>query len=1008
VHSFVPLSAHRNLWHAFLDAAAANPDGEAFVGPQAAVDYRTLAGDATRLAGRLRFRGIGRGDRVAIEMPVGVDFVTGVLAVLATGAAYVPIDVTTPGNRRERILEDARPALVLREIDAVPDGSPISSDLPGVVGDDPAYVIYTSGSTGVPKGVVVPARGIGNLLAAFQARAPLAPGARYSWWTSPGFDVSVYEMWSALTDGGTVVPVPEDIRRDAEAVLNYLARQRIDSAYLPAQILASYGDRLQGGLPAPRLRRLLTGVEPIPLGHLVALRRLVPDMVVINGYGPTETTVCATLYTVPDAASDPQQRTPIGRVIEGNRGFVVDEHLVPVAPGCPGELCIAGTQVALGYLHDPERTAERFVPALDGDGLMYRTGDLVVADASGDFTFLGRLDDQIKVDGVRIEPAETEMVMRHQPEVADVAVLPWPAGRGAPAVLTAFVVPTPAAQRPGDPWRDLRARLADELPAQAVPRRFVKLARIPMTSDGKLDRGALPRPAQSATRPPRTPFEQAVLRACRTVLPAVPPDALAHAFTALGGESLRAARLATALQRDVGRAVTAGHVLSAPTLADLAADLTELAPANDASHTSKDQSGPVPLTAGQLGIWASEVAGRSPGAFHEGVALELTGMADATQLAGCLSTILNRRPILRARVDDRSMALTADTPPVVAHVWEPEPGETAEDAWQRMLLALHHPRFNLDSGPLVRAAVLRAGLDAVRLLLVWHHLVVDAWSVQVLLADLAAALAGSMPPDGLDTGYAGYARQQRDFLDSPDGRRAVQEAADRVHAWLPPRPTDVRPAAATSQVVEFAVGAKRWRAVRACARRTATTTFAVTLAALLRPLCELADTGGRFALAVADRDEAADTDVVGHLLTTVPFGPRQDTEQRAADAGADLQQATDTIRAGQAMARVPFPSLMAALRLRDPQMIAPLVLAWDHDPAVTLSIPGYTARTIPVRPLGTRWPWTVVFYDGDERGLSGRIEFPRDVRVDQVQRFVASIEPLLAAFVDAVDGERQP
>jgi amino acid adenylation domain-containing protein len=1010
-----------NLWEAFVEVSRHHPDRPAVIGPGDAVGYRRLAGAAASLADRLADRNVGEGDIVAIAVPVGPSFVVGALAALALGAAYLPIDVSAPVNRNAWILEHARPALVLTPGDVDTGPSEASADpgrhVPATGDDDPAYVIYTSGSTGRPKGVVVAARGVHNLLAAFERRAPLGLGARHSWWTSPGFDVSVYEMWNALLSGGTLIPVPDTSRRDIDATLDFLAGQRIDSTYLPPQFLTALRERVTAvGKPVPPLRRLLTGVEPIALGLLVDLRSHLPGAVVINGYGPTETTVCATLYVVRGPCDEPGQRAPIGTVIEGNVGFVLDERLEPVAPGQPGELCVAGRGLALGYLRDPERTAERFVPVPAasgiGSGLMYRTGDLVVADATGELTFLGRLDDQLKVDGVRIEPAETEAAMRGIEGVSDVAVLGRPTIPGGPSVLTAFVVLADAGADLGnrdDPWTEIRTRLCDELPAQAVPRRFVAVDRIPMTSDGKLDRAALPQFHDLPARAAQNDDERVVEAHCRVLLRHAPVSLLDFGFTELGGDSLLAARLAIALRAVTGRAVTAAGILEARTLAGLAAALSSLpeAPADvpfGAGRRGAEEP-EVPLTAGQAGIWAAEMSGAAaPGAFHESVAVELTGDIDARRVTQALDAVLNRHPVFRGHVDEDWIRFVAGGEPVSAESRSTAPGQTVDQAWRDLLEEFQRPAFDLGKGPLVRAAVLAGAPGGVRILIVWHHIVVDAWSARVVLAELMDVLNGGEAPPDEEHGYAAYAHRQQRRLDSPEGKAAVRSAGDRVRAWSRPGDVELTPAPPDPCMVqELSAGPEVWGRVRDAARRNGTTTFAVTLAALLDPLRRIADTGGSFALAVADRDETADADAAGYFLTTVPFGPLPENgHDRPAWASDALRRAGEVIAEARTLAGIPFPSLMAELGLRDARPIAPLVVAWHPEPTVTLSVPGCAVRSLDVAPLAARWPWTVLLTDRGDLGLSGRIEFPRGAPGTLVTDFGLRLESTLDAFVRAL------
>ncbi|MFI5757210.1 condensation domain-containing protein [Streptomyces sp. NPDC051569] len=347
-----------------------------------------------------------------------------------------------------------------------------------------------------------------------------------------------------------------------------------------------------------------------------------------------------------------------------------------------------------------------------------------------------------------------------------------------------------------------------------------------MTPDGKLDRSALPQPHSWPARPPRNANEQAVEEACRAVLRETPSSVLDVGFAELGGDSLQAAQLSAALRTTVGRAVTAGHVLAATTLADLAAEITTL-PAITAPVDERRVVDAVPLTPGQAGIRIAELTSTSPGAFHEAVAVELTGEVDPDQIARELTAVLNRHAVFLGRIDDATMQFVTDGAPLSVTVQPVAPDEAVDDAWQKALAALHRPAFDLGRGPLVRAVVLSAP-HTVRLLLVWHHIVVDAWSARIVLEELAAALAGNTPRGPVEHGHAHYARRQRLYLASADGKLALQAAADRVRGWLPKGEGEARPAQESCQLQELSVGSQVWDKVRECARRNGTTTFAVT------------------------------------------------------------------------------------------------------------------------------------------------------------------------------------
>ncbi|MBC3843059.1 amino acid adenylation domain-containing protein [Streptacidiphilus sp. 4-A2] len=273
-----------------------------------------------------------------------------------------------------------------------------------------AYVIHTSGSTGRPKGVMVEHRSVLNLIDDLHRRAPLPDGFSGSWWCSPDFDVAVWEQWAPLVSGGSLVTVPETERLDVHGFLSFLGRAGVNSAYVPPSFLPGLRDRLRRDPGAVgHLRRILVGVEPIPLRLLQELRALRPELLIVNGYGPAETTICCTLYAVPPGPGDSEQRTPIGTAVAGNELLILDAEGRPAADGV-GELVVSGTGVARGYLTAEAAQHRRFGYAEGRRS--YRTGDLVRRLPDGNLEYLGRVDRQLKVRGYRVEPAESGAALR--------------------------------------------------------------------------------------------------------------------------------------------------------------------------------------------------------------------------------------------------------------------------------------------------------------------------------------------------------------------------------------------------------------------------------------------------------------------------------------------------------------------------------------------------------------------------------------------------------------------
>jgi amino acid adenylation domain-containing protein len=579
------------------------------------ITYAGLDARARGLAWRLRRLGVGPESRVALCLPRGAEAVVAILGVLKAGAAYVPLDPAYPAERLAFMLADSRAAVLIadgrtRDALAVPAGVRVlavdDGDAAGGRDDDPdaevpdgglAYVIYTSGSTGTPRGVMVAHRGVLSLLADFQSRVPLGEGDRASVWTSVSFDVSVYEIFAPLLAGATLCIPPEEVRLQADAFIAWMADERVSSAYLPPFFLREYREWVERNPGRAALRRLLVGVEPIPEARLAAIARAVPGLAVINGYGPTEATVCSTLYGVP-ADADDERPAPIGRPVANTHVHVLDDEGAPVPAGVPGELYIGGEGLARGYLNRPGQTAARFVPdpfaALPGARL-YRTGDRVrwrevrecvsasVREWNGDedpreaatlalshsrtfaLEFIGRLDEQVKVRGYRVEPGEVEAAIRRHAGVAECAVA---AREYAPddTRLVAYVTG-------GADLDALRAQLRRRLPEHMVPSAFVPMEALPLTPSGKVDRRVLPAPAPAtpAAPPvmPRTPVEATIAAIWAQVLGHERVGVHDH-FLDLGGHSLLATR-AVSRVRDVFKVeLTLGALFDAPTVAELA------------------------------------------------------------------------------------------------------------------------------------------------------------------------------------------------------------------------------------------------------------------------------------------------------------------------------------------------------------------------------------------------------------------------------------------------------
>jgi amino acid adenylation domain-containing protein len=582
------------------DRARRTPGALAVVAGAARLTFGQLDELADRVAAVVAGAGAGPGDRVGICMGAVAEMPAAVLGTLKAGAAYVPLDPSYPPDRLAWMAEDAALAAVLLDPAAagvVPAGTAPRIVLapgckalsdPGPPGQqrapsrapragaaDPAYVIYTSGSTGRPKGVVMTHGALANLVAWQVAGSPHAP--RTLQLAPLSFDVSFQELFTTWAAGGAVVLCDEQARRDP-AVLVALAREhRVERIFLPPAMLQLLADVAEPGAWPPTVRELVTAGEALRITPSVrrALAAL-PGAVLRNQYGPSETHV-VTEHRAAAADPDLADLPPIGRPIQNVTTHVLDEAMVPVPLGARGELYVGGAAVAGGYLGRPALTAERFVPdpfSAPG-GRLYRTGDVVRSLPDGTLQFLGRVDDQLKVRGYRVEPGEVEAELERAGGVRAAAVVGHAEPAGGPVRLVAYV--EAAGEGVAAPAR-LRDRLRGRLPPWMVPERILVVDRLPLTPSGKVDRRALAgrdlatESAGAATVPPRSSLEAAVCAIWAEVL-GVDAVGVTDSFFDLGGHSLAVARVAARVDERLGVDLPMRAYFDATTVEDLTREI---------------------------------------------------------------------------------------------------------------------------------------------------------------------------------------------------------------------------------------------------------------------------------------------------------------------------------------------------------------------------------------------------------------------------------------------------
>jgi amino acid adenylation domain-containing protein len=573
------------------EQAARTPDAVAVRFEGRSLSYRELTARADRVARTLRGLGVGTGSVVAVCAERSLELLPGLLGVLKAGAAYLPIDPGYPVERVAFMLSDAAPAALLtqeRIRPALPRTSATILDLddpavwtggpgplPGVRPDDVAYVIYTSGSTGRPKGVPNTHGAIANRLDWMQERFPLEAGDVVAQKTPLSFDVSVWELFWPLRCGATLVLATPGGHKDAAYLRELIVSEGVTTAhFVPSMLAAFLGE--DGAAGCHSLRRVICSGEELPADLARRCVAALPAAELHNLYGPTEAAVDVSAWHCRPGTLASAARVPIGTPIANTSLYVLDAALSPAPIGVPGELFIGGAGLARGYLNRPGLTADRFVPDPFGPpgSRLYRTGDLARWRPDGALEFLGRLDAQVKLRGMRIEPGEIEAALRALPAVRDAAVIVREDRPGDPR-LVAYLTPSPEGDGAGIDHGAVRAGLKRTLPDHLVPSAYVTLAALPLNPSGKLDRRALPTPVAGRDAgvelvAPATPTEQA-LAAIWGELLGIETIGVDDDFFDLGGHSLLATQVVARLRRQTGAGVSVMEVFQHRTIRELAA-----------------------------------------------------------------------------------------------------------------------------------------------------------------------------------------------------------------------------------------------------------------------------------------------------------------------------------------------------------------------------------------------------------------------------------------------------
>ncbi|WP_456320139.1 amino acid adenylation domain-containing protein [Mycolicibacterium sarraceniae] len=1011
--------------------------------------YRELDQASGRFALLLADRGIGAGHRVALLLPRSAEAIVAILAVLKTGAAYVPIDPSAPAARMDLVLADAAPTAAISNadltqrladeglqvidahgiadivVDAYADFSAADSKLPEPAPDDIAYLIYTSGTTGVPKGVAITHRNVTQLLEAMSANMEVA-GQVWSQWHSLAFDVSVCEMWGALLYGGRLVVVPESVARSPEEFHALLVSERVTVlSQTPSAFYAlQTADALQ-----PELGRQLKLQSVIFAGEALEPQRLrtwldghpgTPRL--LNLYGTTETTVHASFREIVDGDTG-SDVSPVGVPLASYAFFVLDKWLRPVPAGVVGDLYVAGNGAGLGYWRRAGLSASRFVACPFGapGERMYRTGDLVWWGTDGELRYVGRADEQVKIRGYRIELGEVRAVLAGLDGVEQAVVIARE-DRPGDKRLVGYITGS------ADPAA-LRSALAGRLPEYMVPAAIMVIDALPLTVNGKLDRRALPAPdlqGANSYRAPTTAIEEILAGIYEQVL-SVERIGVDDSFFDLGGDSLSAMRLIAAINTGLNAGLSVRTLFEAPTVAQLATRvggeqyrLDPLVP--------MPRPPVIPLSFSQNRLWfLDQLQGPSP-TYNMPVGLRLKGYLNVEALGAALADVVARHESLRTRY----VAPNGVPQQLVVPTEEADFGWDVVDAsgWSETQLdeavnAVAQHAFDLSAEIPMQARLFRISQDDHVVVSMVHHIAADGLSMTPLVRDLGVAYLSrclGLAPlwAELPVQYVDYTLWQRmQFGDLNDANSLI---AGQLGYWrealagmpeLLALPTD-RPYPPVADQYG-AMHGWNWpielqRRIAEVAREHNATSFMLVqaaLAVLLGKISASSDVAVGFPIG-GRRDPALD-DLVGFFVNTLVL---------RVDVGGDptvtelLAQVRARSLAAYEHQDVPFEVVVEQLnptRSLNRHPLVQVMLGWRNLPAeasddiaaalgdlkvTQLPLDTHTARVDLAFSIDERWSRT-----GEAAGMSGLVEFRTDVfdassietLVDRLRRVLVAV-----------------
>ncbi|MBP5159640.1 MAG: amino acid adenylation domain-containing protein [Lachnospiraceae bacterium] len=961
--------------------------------------YGEIGEMSDRLAFALKQRGIGRGKVVSVLIHRNEYMVTASMGVLKSGAAYQPLDPSYPQERLLFMVQDAEAALVIADEDltglldgyegdflltgdipalpSVPEGE----TLPQPEGHDLFTLLYTSGSTGVPKGVMLEHGNLVNFCKWYCTEYGVGEGTVHAAYASYGFDANMMDLYPALTSGGCVCVVPEELRLDLPSLGRYLGENNVSVAFMTTQVGRQF---VTSSYVPACLRVLLAG------GEKLAPMDPPKDIDFYNVYGPTECTILTTAKRVEDR----YLRIPIGTPVANAALYVVDEQGRRVPPCVPGELWIAGLGVGRGYLNRPEKSAESFTPNpfCDAEGYdrVYHTGDVVRFLPDGELDFIGRSDGQVKIRGFRIELTEVEAVIREHPSIEDVTVQAFDNESGSGKYIAAYiVVKAGAAIAPGE----LEAFIRKSKPPYMVPSVIMELEAIPLNQNQKVDKRKLPKPerkqeeAEVKSSGEMTSLEKELMEVCSGVL-GNSGFGVTTPLTEAGLTSISAMQLMVELGERFGYSPDVSELLRDIRVLDIENTLVSRwreGRKEEAPQTSKEENVlSAPLTQTQLGIYLECRMDETSDKYNIPFLLKVGREADAERLAEAIHTAVEAHPAMKCSIEPNKDCVAE----MIAHPdlkWEvPVEGSTLDDAALEEELAGEQVVFKLNRAPLFRFRIVR-NATSVYLSMVFHHILMDGTSVAVLMEDIERAYRGeALEKETYNSLLLGLDEKARRSTDALAQAAAVYERVlGGVSVNSLPAPEGAmgrndEGKAATAECALLGIDPKKVEDFCKTNRLTENALFTAAFALLLARMSGSDE--ALFASIYNGRTRTETLRIMGMLVKTYPLYANCSKESRSVDFILSVQKQIQELTANDLYS---FAEVV-----RDFDVNADVLFAYQGDSFTGFTVAGMKATEI-TRPLGdAKEPLNVDVWKKNGGYVAG-FEYRTDMYAERQMRWMA-------------------